>query len=119
MYTAIKVVGGIIVVTLFLWGLHRLCLWLESRGWLNYRSGSQRIGGGTAIGNALQELNAAFDPGVRYEIQMKQEELRQEDQSGDPPSKMDEDEDQDQIDPVTNEDVFQRGPPPGNSRPEI
>jgi hypothetical protein len=47
------------------------------------RKGRFRSGG--AVGNALQEFHAIFDPGARNAIEEKQKEHVREDQSGDPP----------------------------------
>ena len=43
-------------------------------------------GGSGALGNAMQEMHAAFDPGVRHAIVEKKKEQVEEDDSGDPPS---------------------------------
>jgi hypothetical protein len=49
--------------------LHRLCLWLESNGWLYYLN--KKAGTGI-LGSTLQELNSFLNPSIQHTIQMKQ-----------------------------------------------
>ena len=42
--------------------------------------------GGGAVGNALHEFHAVFEPGVRHAVEESRKEHREEDESGDPPS---------------------------------
>jgi hypothetical protein len=60
-----------------LWGLHRLGLWLDDRGWLFYRRSSRRGRWGRA-------LAAAFDPQVRRILEIQERIQRQDDEDGDP-----------------------------------
>jgi RimJ/RimL family protein N-acetyltransferase len=59
------------------YALHRLALWLESRGWLYYRHRRSGVSLGVALG-------AAIDPRIRQLLEAKQAERRlEEDESGD------------------------------------
>ena len=49
-----------------LYGLHRLALWAESRGWIYYRQ--QRMPPGAA-GMALLEVTSLLDPAVEQVIE--------------------------------------------------
>jgi hypothetical protein len=68
LWWGLAVVGG----GAALYGLHRLGLWLEQRGWLYYR---HRKSGGSAAGCfiALQEF---IEPPVRHVRQIKEEKRR-------------------------------------------
>ena len=61
----------IIEVSLVLYLLDKLGLWLERKGWLYYRHEKPRGGG---MGSILQELNAQLLPSNRHVIEMKQNE---------------------------------------------
>ena len=68
-----------------LWGLHRLLLYMEFRGWIYYRG----RGGGNAAGNAMHELQALFQPGasqVREATQTRRAGKRKEQASGQEPT---------------------------------
>lgn len=62
---------------------HKLCLWLEDKGWIYYRHKKPQSG---IIGNTLQELNAILQPSTRHTIEMKQNEARFKRHSSDVPS---------------------------------
>ena len=67
-------------IGLALFVLHRLALWMESKGWIYYKHKSP----GAGAGNALQELNAFMRPSVRHtqEITKKKQDrdLKKEDE---------------------------------------
>lgn len=73
----VKLVG---MMTLGLFALHHICLWLEARGWIYYRQKSPSGGG---LGNALQELDAILNPSARQVIEVKQKDSKQRDDQGD------------------------------------
>jgi hypothetical protein len=64
-------IGGITVLVLVvgLWGLHRLCLWLEDRGWLYYL----RKKPSSSAGSSFVVLQQFIEPGVQHLIQVEQE----------------------------------------------
>jgi hypothetical protein len=51
------------------YGLHRLCLWLEERGWLYYLH--KKSGGSTA--GCLTALQQALEPQTRHVLHVKEE----------------------------------------------
>jgi hypothetical protein len=62
--------------------LDRVLLWLEARGWINYRR--RGLGRGGATYHAL-ELQSMFNPGAREVMEAKYGEEEEEDESGAPP----------------------------------
>ena len=67
-----------------LYGLHRLLIWAEGRGWVYYRKGRGSYGG---FGVASEFLNM-YDPSRKYiqETVRKRDWERDEDDDGDGPS---------------------------------
>jgi hypothetical protein len=80
--------GGLMVVKWVLlavlliavgYGLHRLSIWAENRGWIYYRKGHGRSWG---AGYAMQELQSLFHPSARHVVEeTRREELSREDKS--------------------------------------
>ncbi len=60
------VAGGAAAV----YGFHRLCLWMERRGWIYYL---RRKPGGTAAAGSLVALQQAIEPQVRHVLHVKDE----------------------------------------------
>jgi hypothetical protein len=52
-----------------LFGLHRLCLWLEARGWLYYRDKKPE----SSAASCWVGLQQIVEPGTRHVLQLKQE----------------------------------------------
>ena len=63
--------------------LDRLLLYLESRGWINYRR--RGLGRGAAQYHML-ELHSVFEPGVQEVMEVKYAEEVEEDDAGGPPA---------------------------------
>ncbi len=63
------------------WSLHRLALWLESRGWLYYR----RRPSSSALGNAFLEVRSLVEPATRAVVEERTRVHDEEDAEGDPP----------------------------------
>jgi hypothetical protein len=61
-----------------LYALHRLALWLESRGWLYYVHTSRRS-------RIWLSLAAAFDPNARRILEIHEAKSLEQDESGDDP----------------------------------
>lgn len=61
----------------------RALLWVESRGWLYYRRNKPH-GGGSVY--HLLEMTSILDPTFNEVIEIKVQEEKQEDESGDPPT---------------------------------
>ena len=75
---ALIVLGGV----LLLFGLDRLGLWMESRGWIYYRKKKPQPGG---LGNALLELHTLLQPSREHIVEIKKAVRRQEFKRADPP----------------------------------
>jgi hypothetical protein len=67
-------------VALFL--IDRLGLWLEDRGYIYYR---KKSGSASAMGNAFLEIQSMVDPAAKHVLEMRQDEIGEQDDSGDPP----------------------------------
>jgi hypothetical protein len=62
-----------IVVPFALYGLHRLCLWLEARGHLYYLT--RQPEGGSPLGS-LAELQKALHPTTKHVMHVREEKRR-------------------------------------------
>ena len=71
----------IVAIALGLFALHRLALWMESRGWIYYVK-TRAIGG--ALASAILELQQIAQPGTRYILEMKRESRAEQDGESDP-----------------------------------
>lgn len=69
--------GVALVVGLF--GLHRLALWMESRGWIFYMKTRASSG---ALGSAFLEIQRIAQPEKKYVLEMKQDERAQRNDDG-------------------------------------
>lgn len=76
-----KLLGWGLLVAVALYGLHRLALWMERRGWIYYRT----QGNPTSVGNAFLEVHALFDPAKRHTLVVRTEKKTEQDGSGAPP----------------------------------
>jgi hypothetical protein len=65
-----------------LYGLHRLALWAEGRGWIYYR---RRHGSSGTLSNAFLEVHSLFEPAKRYVLEQKARDQVQEKETGEPP----------------------------------
>lgn len=65
-----------------LYGLHRLAVWAERRGWIYYR---EKRGSSGTVGNALLEVLALFEPSTRHVVEERRREAVEDDESGEPP----------------------------------
>lgn len=66
-----------------LYGLHRLALFAEDRGWIYYK---HRRGSSGALGNALLQVHAVLEPSKQHVVDESVREQREDGESGDPPS---------------------------------
>jgi hypothetical protein len=72
---------GILVVA-GLYGIHRLALWAEERGWIYYR---KKRGGSGTLGNALLELQTFLEPSKRHILDERVKKDPEVQDSGDKP----------------------------------
>ena len=80
----LRVAGGILVAAVVLYGLDRLLLWMERRGWVYWRMTKRRTGPG--VGNALLEIQSLVEPSARHLLETRQEVREESPEPGDPPS---------------------------------
>ncbi len=73
-----------ILASACVYGLHRLAVHAEGRGWIRYRHSR---GAGSALGNALLEVHAILEPSKRYVLEERKRDEAEESESGDPPAK--------------------------------
>ena len=73
-------VGVGIALAVFL--LDRVLRWMEGRGWIYYRT--QRRGS-AGVGNALLGVHALLEPDRRHVLEVRQAEVMEEEDAGDPP----------------------------------
>jgi len=62
------------------YALHRLALWLETRGWLYWTNSS---GHSTRAGNAMLELQQLTDPSKCHVIEIRADKKPERDAAGD------------------------------------
>jgi NADH:ubiquinone oxidoreductase subunit 4 (subunit M) len=63
-----------------LYGLHRLALWMESRGWIYYKKKHASAG---ALSAAFLEIQALAQPEKKYVLEMRQDQRAERDHEGD------------------------------------
>jgi hypothetical protein len=64
-----------------LYGLHRLALWMEGRGWIFYRKQASS----TARGAAFLEVQKLFEPNRQHVVDAKLQQRVERDDAGGPP----------------------------------
>ena len=64
------------------YGLHRLGLWMEARGWIYYR---KKHGSSSGLGTAFLEIQSLFEPSKRHVLEVRRNEDSEDEDSGDPP----------------------------------
>jgi hypothetical protein len=62
----------ILLVAAFVYGMHRVAVYAEGRGWIYYR---QRHGSWGAVGAAMSHVHAIYEPG-RIHVQRLKEDVR-------------------------------------------
>jgi hypothetical protein len=65
-----------------LYGLHRIAVWAERRGWIYYLT---KHGSSGALGNALLEAQAIIEPSTRHVLEERMKEDVEAEETGDPP----------------------------------
>ena len=78
MSTLLKVLAAAAV----LYGLHRLALWAEDRGWIYYL---RRKPTTSSLGNAFLEVQSLIEPEKKQLAEARKAESVEEDDQGDPP----------------------------------
>jgi len=70
-------------VAAILFGLHRLALFAESRGWIHYTKAGRSSG---SLGNAFLEIQSIVEPSKRYIVEERRAAQPEKDDSGEPPA---------------------------------
>ena len=78
MTTFLKIMTAVVL----LYGLHRLALWAEDRGWIYYLLRKPRA---SSLGNAFLEVQSMIEPEKRQLVEARKAENVEEDEQGDPP----------------------------------
>jgi hypothetical protein len=71
-----------LLIGIGMYGLHRLGVWAEGRGWIYYR---KKHGSSGTLSKAVLEVDSLFDPSKRYVLEEKTREQVDDERSGDPP----------------------------------
>ena len=64
-----------------LYGMHRLLLWMETRGWVYY---IHKKASPNTLGNAVLGVQQLFQPGTEHVLEVRQDERAQQDDAGGP-----------------------------------
>ena len=67
------------VIAAVLYTLHRICLWMESRGWIYYRKSGDYA---TRAGSAMLEVQSLLQPEKKHVIEMKRDQKAESDAQG-------------------------------------
>jgi hypothetical protein len=78
----VSILLKVLAAATVLYGLHRLALWAEDRGWIYYL---RRKPGASSLGNAFLEVQSLIEPEKRHLSEVRQAESVEEDDQGDPP----------------------------------
>jgi hypothetical protein len=73
--------GAMVLAVVLL--LDRFLLWIERKGWMNYRR--RGLSRGAAVYH-LMELHSIFDPGIQQVIEVEYGQKKEQDESGAPRS---------------------------------
>jgi hypothetical protein len=79
----LRILMIVLFVALILWGAHHFFLWAEQRGWIFYRHRKPNRSG---AGDAFLEIESLVRPAARHEIEVRQEEIAVDEESGEPPN---------------------------------
>lgn len=75
----------VIAVCLGFYFFDKVCLWLESKGWLYYRNKKAESG---IIGRALLEFHSFLNPSTKHVIEVKQNSIKQKRSEADAPGEL-------------------------------
>ncbi len=79
MIIAAAIISGIV-------GLHALALWMERKGWIYYKHNKPSR---SRLGTAFLEVQSILEPNKKHIIQIKKDEKRATEESGDKPGEPD------------------------------
>lgn len=64
-----KILTIMFMISIFIYGLHTICLWLEKNGYLYYINKKSDAG---FLSGTLETVNSMLNPAVKHTIEMKQ-----------------------------------------------
>jgi len=76
----IRLIGYALLAAIVLWCLHLLNRWAVRKGWVLGRPSV------SSLGNAFFEIEALVRPAARHELEVREQETIQIDESGEPPN---------------------------------
>ena len=74
----IRLIAYTLIVVIVLWCLHLLIRWAERKGWVLRRPSV------SSVGNAFFEIEALVRPAARHELEVREQDTIQIDESGEP-----------------------------------
>lgn len=77
-----KLLLWIVLLGVAVSALHFFALWAERRGWIFYKYRKASPG---SIGSAFLEVHSILEPGAKHAAESRLEDSEEEDESGDPP----------------------------------
>lgn len=78
-----KLILYLVLAAAALYGLHRLALWMEDRGWIYW---TKKRASSTSVGTAFLEIQKLLEPSKQHLVDVKNETREEDDDSGEPPS---------------------------------
>ncbi|MCL4813071.1 MAG: hypothetical protein KJ061_11320 [Vicinamibacteraceae bacterium] len=69
----------VVTVAAGLYGLHRLLLWAEGRGWIYYRRQSSSR---ASVGSAMLEVHALMEPSKKHVLEVREEDEARRQEAG-------------------------------------
>ncbi len=72
-------IAGIVAL---LYGLHRLALWMEAKGWIYY---ARKKASPNALGNAFLELQQIVNPKTKHVLEVRRSQQVEQECRGEPP----------------------------------
>jgi len=79
----------LVLLGVALFALHHFALWAERRGWIYYKHRKASPG---SVGSAFLQIQSLLEPGKKHIVESRLKDVEEEDQSGDPPDRPDNDE---------------------------
>lgn len=70
----------VVAVAAGLYGLHRLLVWAEGRGWIHYRRQSATR---ASVGSAFLEVHALMEPSKTHVLEVREEDERRDEAAED------------------------------------
>ena len=72
----------VLIIAAALYGLHRLALWMERRGWIYYVKRQPSV---STLGTAALSVQSILEPDKKHVLEMMQQRRKERDDQGEPP----------------------------------